>query len=59
MLRIKLINEDNSLKFKALNKQDSYMLTSISEADGYIIVEEKQVIEKDSLVEIFLFPGRW
>ena len=59
MLRIKLVNEDNSLKFKVLNRQDSYMLTSISEADGYIIVEEKQVIKKDSIAEIFLFPGRW
>ncbi len=59
MLRVKLVNEDNSLKFEVLGKQDSYMLTSISEADGYIIVEEKQVIEKDSPVEIFLFPGRW
>ncbi len=59
LLRVKLVNEENSLKFKVLGRQDSYMLTSISEADGYIIVEEKQVIQKDSLVEIFLFPGRW
>ena len=59
MLRVKLINEDNSLKFKVLDKQESYMITSISDADGYIIVEENQSINKDSLVEIFLFPNRW
>ena len=59
ILRVKLINEDNSLKFKVLEKQDSYMITSISEADGYIIIDENQVINKDSLVEIFLFPNRW
>ncbi len=59
MLRVILMNEDNVLKFKVLGKQESYMITSISNADGYIIVEEKQVIKKDSLVEIFLFPNRW
>lgn len=59
MLRVKLVNEDNSLKFKVLDKQDSYMITSISEADGYVIVEENQVINKDTLAEIFLFPARW
>jgi molybdopterin molybdotransferase len=59
LLRVKLINEDNTLKFKVLDKQESYMITSISDADGYIIVEENQVIKKDSLTEIFLFPNRW
>ena len=58
-LRVKLVNEDNALKFEVLNRQDSYMITSISGADGYIIVEENQTIEKDALVEIFLFPNRW
>jgi molybdopterin molybdotransferase len=59
MLRVKLINVDNCLKFKILDKQSSYMITSISEADGYIIVEENQTVEKDSSAEIFLFPCRW
>ena len=59
ILRVKLVNEDNSLKFRVLQKQESYMITSISDSDGYIIVEENQVIKKDSLVEIFLFPNRW
>ena len=58
-LRVKLVNEDNALKFEILNQQDSFMITSISGADGYIIVEEDQTIEKDALVEIFLFPNRW
>jgi molybdopterin molybdotransferase len=38
-----------------MTQQGSHMLSTIVHADGYIVLEPGQILEPESLVEVFLF----
>jgi molybdopterin molybdotransferase len=42
---------------EVLENQASHIITSISSSDGFIIVEGKQTVEENKIVEVYLFPG--
>lgn len=59
LMRVKLEKGDkNYPEIIVLDRQGSHMLSSIAEAVGYIIINEKQTINRDDLIEVYLFPGR-
>jgi len=41
-----------------LQRQGSHMITSIAAADGYIIAEPNREIDRDEIVNVYLFPWR-
>ncbi len=55
-IRVTVSNKPNELAvIKEMIQQGSHMLSTIVHADGYIVLEPGQVLEPESLIEVFLF----
>ena len=55
-IRVTVENKPNKLAvITEMTQQGSHMLSTIVHADGYIVLEPGQILEPESLVEVFLF----